>query len=679
MSPQSSLATRETGQASFEMNTLRLDREQHNAAVGGNQPAHKLSPENPASVNVQSLRTPQPISQSPEPGERSAWKGKGRETSIDSEIILQHPEPFPPVQPMRSALPNLAQASGKPAGSAELPVSGKRRPIVSEIPPFKALRPSRPLPQRAAGIPQPQPAGPAVRTVQERNDDQWQRWQSRLFGEPPPVGWQRYNTPSGKVYFFDRKNVIVTPSDINKPEIRRLIEDNYGENIDEVKKLGIAEDVWTGWEMCVRVGKDESNLVVYFVDHECRRTIAVKDSKVIISEGDEAYWKHIQEYPMHTLLYTSTEDDLLASLVHGATERVLNSKRTIFPYDGQQCQSLLQMYNDIQGVRYKTRDANRIDGAFNWFAGMTMVDVSAAYKRHKFGTAEVQSQREPPSVWQPTKFVRAMDVGLYVLLFGMHAMYRQRLEGTRTKRGYIQSADFHDVMANFMKEWGDSNLLATVFVAANVAFLAIPDVTNIQKTVSLASTLCSMFSILAGVHHVWRHRTNVDADTTQSVDAEYNLISKKYLEFLSPTLGHDISITLTASLLSLPIVLLLWAVITFLVAICAYSLQNTSSTAQRVMLAVVMGMLVLGTLGTLVFFWGVWTDSACDDVQVEERARTVPLVWKIGQAVRRVTGRIKGALGRPVVRCLETLTSTATKLKYRGKSQSPQSGTDSSV
>lgn len=59
-------------------------------------------------------------------------------------------------------------------------------------------------------------------------------------------------------------------------------------------------------------------------------------------------------------------------------------------------------------------------------------------------------------------------------------MYQTRLPGTRVK-GAVYLPDFRKLMQQSLDEWADSNLLVTVFVSANVAFLAVPGSMRYKK------------------------------------------------------------------------------------------------------------------------------------------------------------------------------------------------------
>ncbi|KAG1737357.1 hypothetical protein EDD22DRAFT_852178 [Suillus occidentalis] len=131
-------------------------------------------------------------------------------------------------------------------------------------------------------------------------------------------------------------------------------------------------------------------------------------------------------------------------------------------------------------------------------------------------------------------------------------MYRTRLQRMRVK-GAVYLPDFRKLIQQFLDEGSDSKLLATVFVSANVAFLAVPE---------------------SYLYHV-RH------------------------------LGEHIDLTITACFLSLPVVSLLWLVLCFNITIAAFCVQK-NNTSSKIILVILLSLLGFFASVTLLFFWHIW-------------------------------------------------------------------------
>jgi len=50
-----------------------------------------------------------------------------------------------------------------------------------------------------------------------------------------------------------------------------------------------------------------------------------------------------------------------------------------------------------------------------------------------------------------------------------------------------------------------------------MAFLALNQVTAVERTSSVISTFLAIGSIVVGLHHVWRHRVRKDSNAGQAV------------------------------------------------------------------------------------------------------------------------------------------------------------------
>lgn len=80
-----------------------------------------------------------------------------------------------------------------------------------------------------------------------------------------------------------------------------------------------------------------------------------------------------------------------------------------------------------------------------------MVKIEAARQVAKFGTPDFQLYRDvvPHTVgWK----IKLLDVCLGIILFGVHRMYRIRLQSARVK-GVIYLEDFRELLRNFLSEW----------------------------------------------------------------------------------------------------------------------------------------------------------------------------------------------------------------------------------
>ncbi len=142
-----------------------------------------------------------------------------------------------------------------------------------------------------------------------------------------------------------------------------------------------------------------------------------------------------------------------------------------------------------------------------------------------------------------------------------------------------------------------------------------------------------MLSIVIGVHHVWRHRRRADADEEDAVrhpvlSPLYSLsplpnllsfIQNRYLH-LRPH-RHPGSLTLLACLLALPLAALLWAILSFTVAVATFCFVG-ANVHTRPLLGTVLGVLLALALLTLLVFWDAWREQPTSEPE-EDHARGV--------------------------------------------------------
>ena len=108
-------------------------------------------------------------------------------------------------------------------------------------------------------------------------------------------------------------------------------------------------------------------------------------------------------------------------------------------------------------------------------------------------------------------------------------------------------------------------------------------------------------------------------------------IQNAYLSHIQPLAdGRDSDLAITACFLSIPLVSLLYAVLSFSLAIVAFCIQN-NDVHGKILLTVVLGVLGVTGLITLLFFWHVWrgpreqeiSEEKVEEVEVAVATQTV--------------------------------------------------------
>jgi hypothetical protein len=131
---------------------------------------------------------------------------------------------------------------------------------------------------------------------------------------------------------------------------------------------------------------------------------------------------------------------------------------------------------------------------------------------------------------------------------------------------------------------------------------------------------------MAGVHHVWQHRQKGSAEPEEAVSTwECIIISgivqgtnsihmqAKYLNHVKK-FGEELDLTVTACFLSLPVVALLWSILSFTLAIGAFCVQD-SDLRGEVLLAAIFGIMGICGCSIVFFFWHIWKAPRHDEVE----------------------------------------------------------------
>ncbi|KAH9060600.1 hypothetical protein EDB87DRAFT_595306 [Lactarius vividus] len=443
-----------------------------------------------------------------------------------------------------------------------------------------------------------------------------------------PPGWEKYVHLDGSIYYQHVPMRFLTPDDITQPRIRECIWRLLTLIKDTLTEHNLLHKLPSDFEVVAERMDPEVPEVFYFVSQRlgqvinyvsncpCQDPFHLPDQcpnpKLSLKKAPTtSFWKHLASYPMHVQsLPDNCESEFLKALTHGVNERILDERKSMFPYTDEQAQRFMQVYRDLKSsARYGHERYYILLPALAWHISRVMHKIETVRERYHYGTKKARVYRDI-AVERRTWRDRLEDVLLFCVLFNSHRTYKDRLESTRPK-GHVYLPDFRELIKSLLVEWSDSNLLATVFVSANVAFLALPNINALAQTASLISTLFSILSIVIGVHHVWRHRRRVDVDDEDA---------SRYLR-LRPH-GHRGSLTLLACLLALPLAALLWAILSFTVAVATFCFVGSANVHTRTLLGTVLGVLLVLAVLTLLVFWDAWREQPTREPE-EDHARGV--------------------------------------------------------
>jgi hypothetical protein len=120
----------------------------------------------------------------------------------------------------------------------------------------------------------------------------------------------------------------------------------------------------------------------------------------------------------------------------------------------------------------------------------------------------------------------------------------------------------------------------------------------------------------------------------------------KYLNHVKK-LGEELDLTITSCFLSLPIVALLWSILSFTLAVGAFCVQD-SGLRGEVLLVVILGVMCLCGCSIVFFFWHIWKAPRHDEVEDNPNTKLgweepMSLTWreKFGEWKRRTMMKVK--------------------------------------
>ncbi|KAH7922559.1 hypothetical protein BV22DRAFT_1131320 [Leucogyrophana mollusca] len=416
-----------------------------------------------------------------------------------------------------------------------------------------------------------------------------------------PRCWYEYTNFFGRSYFYNDYLRVCTNEDMHDQRLR-----------DELYAKVYQSNTWSQQDIGRRwhFPADAQHLLFFHRNNEdlflTGVTISCASGGVFQFHGDDEYygqhelWAFLLHYPMHyTVIPPFVEVQFLCAVAYEASERASLGDSTTFPYTNEEWETVMNIYNDLK-ARQAGPDGDYVVPAIIWHMARTMRDIWLSRGSRNFGTRRVLISRDDIRLTSPrTRNDRLLSFAMGVLFLGMHTTYLERLRGVVLADHLMCAREFKKLLDALLAEWGESNLLAAVFLAANIGFLAVNDVDSIQRTASLASSLFAVSSLAAGVHHVWLHKSKNDITYLQI----HAYVNHKMFSFSLQT-----NYTITACFLSIPTAALLWSIISFSAFLAMYSIQE-SSEIDGALLTALLGVVAFCIMGALFFFWHVWRDG----------------------------------------------------------------------
>ncbi|KAG1873588.1 hypothetical protein DFJ58DRAFT_759103 [Suillus subalutaceus] len=427
--------------------------------------------------------------------------------------------------------------------------------------------------------------------------------------------WRACIHPEGALYFHDPTRGIYTDSNLHH-SIPRCKMDSYVGQVFALMPSGLQLDC-DKIELVMQLARNQKTGVeicrYYFVDHDKHLLFwlhklptvklycgvqGVEKLSHIKYAVEHQYWQHCEMYPNKNLLCTQLLKELKEVVVHASAETITTDV-SLSPFDGDELSKILDLIDQLgenvggaysicviaRFMRYFTR------AKFFNFCGLPSARLDAdqiVYKKKK-----------------RNKLILVLSWAFNVAMFGAPQSHMEELRRVWVDRS-INSPRWKNFNSKLSSEWSSITIYATVMVAVDVSFLAVPSVSSQDSgSVTTISTYLSIFCIVGSlVVSLFLTRQNrmygqESADTA--------------VQFLKKMTGSAFGTKAVATVHSLPYAMLLWGMLYFMLA---FSYQVFTSTPT----------LTLATSGSacgLVALFTLWLIYAARDFHVSTRL----LVW----------------------------------------------------
>ncbi|EJD37734.1 hypothetical protein AURDEDRAFT_187983 [Auricularia subglabra TFB-10046 SS5] len=351
-------------------------------------------------------------------------------------------------------------------------------------------------------------------------------------------------------------------------------------------------DNYTGPAAAVELWIGEDG-VLQVVNHDNYSIAPASETKH--SNSQRTYWDYLKTHPNHRAVSKKAVEAAILVLALDQARSVLDPHAPSL-FDGDKGADLLRTLRSLEGM----------DGMEKTYITASVLAVAARDRRcasalERLGnrTHEVSGSAVATHPW----YWRVANVAPF---FGTANLYLGRLKTLKDSRSgdIVDTRKWHTYVKTLVKEWSDSSLLATVLIAATVGLLAVPNVTWDIQLVLFLSILFSVGSVFVGMFFMWQHQ--IHGDSAGDVGADY-------LDRANTIPGKQRAFSL---LLALPLVLLLWALLAFVLSVVLFSLGgfklapdgSPGAIAQRLVssIGVVIFLCIVVSLSA---FWHIWNSK----------------------------------------------------------------------
>ncbi|KAF9469012.1 hypothetical protein BDZ94DRAFT_1208240 [Collybia nuda] len=422
---------------------------------------------------------------------------------------------------------------------------------------------------------------------------------------PLPDDWLLCVHPQGWIYFYSHILKVVTDQDIRDETVYQLITQHTSDY--PLSELNEGMEV----QLHVKPQPGGAGAATFYLVVNHKDCIAsyereeVKDGKACtfdpntLNRRRRLYWNYLWHHPVHVPTPQRAFPDAVDALTWYYTDNLVTGSRSIVPFSKSECEDLSRVLKDMSHPYSDASVAKTV------FIAWLLREICSFRDSESYGlytqkvAQNIRDARALPTANSRRPPRTIVNLIIALLFFGIPRTYYIHVKNSSEYRGRLANVqqNWETYIERLVREYSHFLLISTVLLSATVGLLAVPEINEACRVAATISTLSSLGSIIIGVFSVWRHQTN-----TRAADsfAYMHNAQHGYLGLY----GH-------AMLLSLPPVLLVWAIVAFTASIVAYTMQGLVNfeTLTSVPVWTVLGVflvLLVAVIGALYTFSIIW-------------------------------------------------------------------------
>ncbi|KAJ8579780.1 hypothetical protein M405DRAFT_939021 [Rhizopogon salebrosus TDB-379] len=409
------------------------------------------------------------------------------------------------------------------------------------------------------------------------------------------LNWLQLTHPEGARYFYNPVQRLFTDEDVWENDMASEIITGAM----EVKQIAAENGIALSDTTELVIERCKGSIGYYFVDHDAQILFwpqpvmsmelmngvrGVTEKSHIRYALEAQYWKHCALFPNLRFLPGHVVERLRGMIAYAHAESI-TSETSLSPFDMDELSNMLSLIDQVNGNINKPNEHSvcivarymhlLIRAKFVNFCGQRGARLDPDQLPYKSG-----SQR------QSNHIVHIVLRILNVILFNSPEIHRESLLLKIWVDRTVVKRRWKGFVSQLILEWNSFTVFATVVLAADVSFLAVPGVddpttpTKSPTTIVIyMSTLCAMGSlvtslILAASNNRWNSPNGV---------------------FISSMTASSFDIESVALMHSLPFGLLIWGMIFFTIALSILIFSDTTDVTALIGIAPTWALVIILT------------------------------------------------------------------------------------